>query len=222
MAGRRSNGNAFGDEKVLYASSMHDPSEVSLSFQASTTLLSPRDAHFSLSANVSEWKGKPKVYKNKPRKLGSYPSFHSQQTMPHNQRTTGNRNGVQQWNMGLPELSSQRHYYFGGHYRQGIEQLNGSDLHEFRLRDASGAAQHALNLAKLKREKAQRLLYRADLAIHKAVVALMTAEAIKSAHENSNGSDATEAAPENPNGSEATIKAASENSNGGNQMIGGL
>ncbi|KAL0330786.1 UNVERIFIED_CONTAM: hypothetical protein Sangu_1624100 [Sesamum angustifolium] len=68
-----------------------------------------------------------------------------------------------------------------------IEQLNGSDLHEFRLRDASGAAQHALNLAKLKREKAQRLLYRADLAIHKAVVALMTAEAMKDSAENSNG-----------------------------------
>ncbi|KAK4420023.1 hypothetical protein Salat_2415200 [Sesamum alatum] len=187
LYGRKSNGNAFGDGKVLYASSMHDPSDVSPSFQASTTALSPRDAHFSLSTNVSEWKGKPKVFKNKPRKLGSYPDFHSQQLMSHNQRTTGNKNGVQQWNMGLPELSSQRHHYFGGHYRQGIEQLNGSDLHEFRLRDASGAAQHALTLAKLKREKAQRLLYRADLAIHKAVVALMTAEAMKDSAENSNG-----------------------------------
>ncbi|KAL0330296.1 UNVERIFIED_CONTAM: hypothetical protein Sradi_5016300 [Sesamum radiatum] len=183
--GRRSNGNAFGDDKTLYASGMHDPSDVSPSFQASTTVLSPRDAHFSLSSNVSEWKGKPKVYKNKPRKLGSYPAFHSQQLMSHNQRTTGNKNGVQQWNMGLPELPSR--HYFGALYRQGIEQLNGSDLHEFRLRDASGAAQHALNLAKLKREKAQRLLYRADLAIHKAVVALMTAEAMKDSAENSNG-----------------------------------
>ncbi|XP_011081867.1 uncharacterized protein LOC105164793 [Sesamum indicum] len=185
--GRRSNGNAFGDEKTLYASNMHDPSDVSPSFQASSTVFSPRDAHFSLSTNVSEWKGKPKVYKNKPRKLGSYHAFHSQQLISHNQRTTGNKNGVQQWNMGLPELPSQRHYYFGAQYGQGVEQLNGSDLHEFRLRDASGAAQNALNLAKLKREKAQRLLYRADLAIHKAVVALMTAEAMKDSAENSNG-----------------------------------
>ncbi|CAL5335886.1 unnamed protein product [Camellia sinensis] len=74
-----------------------------------------------------------------------------------------------------------------GSLRHGVEQLDGSDLDEFRLRDASGAAQHALNMAKLKRENAQRLLYRADLAIHKAVVALMTAEAIKAASEDSNG-----------------------------------
>ncbi|KAL0323876.1 UNVERIFIED_CONTAM: hypothetical protein Scaly_2354700 [Sesamum calycinum] len=162
MAGRRSNGNALEMIRRCMQACVHDPSDVSPSFQASTTVLSPRDAHFSLSSNVSEWK----VDVPQP-------------------RTTGNKNGVQQWNMGLPELPSR--HYFGALYRQGIEQLNGSDLHEFRLRDASGAAQHALNLAKLKREKAQRLLYRADLAIHKAVVALMTAEAMKDSAENSNG-----------------------------------
>ncbi|KAI3468271.1 hypothetical protein Pfo_024934 [Paulownia fortunei] len=185
--GRRSNGHAFGDEKVLYASSIHDSSDVSPSLHPSTRILSPRDAHFSLSTDVSEWKGNPKVYKNKPKKLKSYPSFQNQQMMSYNQRTTGNRNGVQQWNMGLPELSSQRHPYFEGPHRQVFKQLDSSDLHEFRLRDASGAAQHALNMAKLKRENAQRLLYRADLAVHKAVVALMTAEAMKDSTENSNG-----------------------------------
>jgi hypothetical protein len=71
--------------------------------------------------------------------------------------------------------------------RHDLEQLNGSDLDEFRLRDASGAAKHALNMANIKRERAQRLLYRADLAIHKAVVALMNAEAIKASSEDLNG-----------------------------------
>jgi hypothetical protein len=41
-------------------------------------------------------------------------------------------------------------------------------------------------VAKLKRHRAQRLLYRADLAIHKAVVALMNAEAIKASSEDIN------------------------------------
>ncbi|XP_076946802.1 uncharacterized protein LOC143618482 isoform X1 [Bidens hawaiensis] len=57
--------------------------------------------------------------------------------------------------------------------------LGGSDLDEFRLRDASSAAKHARNMAKLKRERAQKLMLSADLVIHKAVSALMTAEAIK-------------------------------------------
>jgi hypothetical protein len=64
--------------------------------------------------------------------------------------------------------------------------LNDSGLDELRLREASGAAKHALNVAKLKRHRAQRLLYRADLAIHKAVVALMNAEAIKASSEDIN------------------------------------
>ncbi|KAH6757606.1 hypothetical protein C2S51_038754 [Perilla frutescens var. frutescens] len=159
--GRRSNGHAFGDEKVLYASSIHhDSSDVSPSLRASTRVLSPRDAHFYLGTGVSEWKGSPKFYKNKSKKLGSYPSFNNQQMVSYNPRPTGKRNAAQQWN---------------------------NDLHEFRLRDACGAAQHALKMARLKREKAQRLLYRAYLAVHKAVVALMTAEAIKDSFGNSNG-----------------------------------
>ncbi|KAK4401166.1 hypothetical protein Sango_1222700 [Sesamum angolense] len=216
ILGRRSNGHTFGDEKVLYTSSIHESSDGSPSLQASTRVLSPRGAPFSLSAVVRE--SKRRVYKKKTRKLGSYPSSYNQQTASYNQRTIGKTNGVQQLNMGLPDLSSQRQYYFEGTHGQGLEDLDASDFHEFRLRDASGVAQHALNLAKLKREKAQRLLYKADLAIHKAVTALMTAEAIKSACENTSGSDATEAAHENSNGSEAT-KAACEDSNGGNEMI---
>ncbi|KAK9053410.1 hypothetical protein SSX86_030044 [Deinandra increscens subsp. villosa] len=64
-------------------------------------------------------------------------------------------------------------------YRMQQLVLGGSDLDEFRLRDASSAAKHARNMAKLKRERAEKLMLSADLAIHKAVSALMTAEAIK-------------------------------------------
>ncbi|KAI3454057.1 hypothetical protein Pfo_010720 [Paulownia fortunei] len=185
--GRRSNGHTFANEEVLYTSSVNESFDVSPSLQTSMKVLSPRDAHFSLSTDLSESNRNLKVYKNKPRKLGSDPSSNNQQTMSYNKRTIGNRKRIQQWNMHLPELSSQRHYYFEGPHRQGVEQLDGSNLHEFQLRDASGAAKHALSMAKLKKEKAQRLAYSADLAIQKAVVALMTAEAMKAANENSNG-----------------------------------
>ncbi|KAJ9546778.1 hypothetical protein OSB04_019321 [Centaurea solstitialis] len=74
---------------------------------------------------------------------------------------------------------------FGDWHNQPSRQLllGGSDLDEFRLRDASGAAKHARTMAKLKREKAQKLMLSADLAIHKAVSALMTAEAIRACNE---------------------------------------
>lgn len=170
VAGRRSNGHVFGDDKMLY-----DSSDVSPSLRASTRMLSPRDAHFALSNGVTMWKGNSKLYKNKSKKqLGpSYPSFT-------NQRSVGQRNGAQQWN--VPEFSNQRQCFLERRqlpHRQGTGQLEGSDLNEFRIRDASGAAQHARNLAKLKRERAQKLFDMADYAMHKAVRSLMTAEAMK-------------------------------------------
>ncbi|PKA64212.1 Histone-lysine N-methyltransferase ATX2 [Apostasia shenzhenica] len=58
-----------------------------------------------------------------------------------------------------------------------------SDVNEFRLRDAAMAAQHASNIARLKREKAQWLMHKADLALHKALVAFMTADAIKASQQ---------------------------------------
>ncbi|XP_057478037.1 uncharacterized protein LOC130765595 [Actinidia eriantha] len=187
--GRRSNGFAFGDEKFMYLGNGHDSSDASPSFQTSR-VFSPRDAsgsaYFSLSNDWSEW-NHPKLHRNKS-KNGTFLSPNSPQMVPsYNQRPIGKKNGVHRWNMRLPEWPSQKHYQLEGSLRHGIEQLDGLELDEFRLRDASGAAQHALNMAKLKREKAQRLLYRADLAIHKAVVALMTADAVKASAEESNG-----------------------------------
>uniref|UniRef100_A0A5B6ZB44 Enhancer of polycomb-like protein n=1 Tax=Davidia involucrata TaxID=16924 RepID=A0A5B6ZB44_DAVIN len=190
--GRRLNGFAFGDEKVIFPGSSHESSDASPLFQTSMRAFSPRDTggpgYLSLSSDGSEWNHHPKLHRNKSKKIGTFlPTNNPQMVASYNQRTIGKRNGVRQWNMGLPEWPSQKHYQSEGSQRHAIEQLDGSDLDEFRLRDASGAAQHALNMAKLKREKAQRLLYRADLAIHKAVVALMTAEAIKASFEDSNG-----------------------------------
>ncbi|GFS35386.1 enhancer of polycomb-like transcription factor protein [Actinidia rufa] len=187
--GRRSNGFAFGDEKFIYLGNGHDSSDASPSFQTSR-VFSPQDAsgsaYFSLSNDWSEW-NHPKLHRNKS-KNGTFLSPNSPQMVPsYNQRPIGKKNGAHRWNMRLPEWPSQKHYQLEGSLRHGIEQLDGLELDEFRLRDASGAAQHALNMAKLKREKAQRLLYRADLAIHKAVVALMTADAVKASAEESNG-----------------------------------
>lgn len=147
---------------------LYDSSDVSPSLRgASMRVLSPRDAHFYLSSGASEWKNSSKLYKNRSKKIGSsYPSFNNQQMMmmPYSPKSTaGNkRNAIQQWD---PESPS--------------HQLDSLDLHEFRLRDACGAATHAVKLARLKREKAQRLFFRADAAMQKAVVALMNAEAIK-------------------------------------------
>ncbi|KAL6501942.1 hypothetical protein OROGR_027075 [Orobanche gracilis] len=177
--GRRSNGHAYGDEKILYAGGVHDSSDVSPSLHPSTRILSSRDAHFTLSASVSEWKvnNDRKVHKNKrKKKLRSY----------HRTATGDNSNGIQQWKMGPPELFSQRHYYLDGPHNQGgPKQPDILDLHEFHVRDALGASKHARTVAKLKREKAEKLFRKADFAIHKAVSALMQAEAIKDFFENS-------------------------------------
>ncbi|KAA8521753.1 hypothetical protein F0562_012426 [Nyssa sinensis] len=189
--GRRLNGFAFGDEKVLFPGGGPESSDASPLFHTSTRAFSPRDTggpgYFSLSNDGSEWNHHPKLHRNKSKKMGTFLPPNNPQMAAYNQRTIGKRNAVHRWNMGLPEWPSQKHYQLEGSQRHVIEQLDGSDVDEFRLRDASSAAQHALNMAKLKREKAQRLLYRADLAIHKAVVALMTAEAIKASFEDSNG-----------------------------------
>ncbi|XP_049376666.1 uncharacterized protein LOC125841560 [Solanum stenotomum] len=187
--GRRSNGYSHGDEMIMYPS--HEYSDGSPMLHASPRVFSPREASgfgfFSLNSDVSDW-NQPKFYRNKPKKIGSFHSHSNQHMVAVNdQRTVVKRNGVHRWNMSLPGRSNKKHYRPEGSRGSAIEQFDSSDLHEFRLRDASGAAQHALNVAKLKREKAQRLLYRADLAIHKAVVALMTAEAIKAAAESANG-----------------------------------
>nr|XP_027084769.1 uncharacterized protein LOC113706911 isoform X1 [Coffea arabica]XP_027084770.1 uncharacterized protein LOC113706911 isoform X1 [Coffea arabica]XP_027084771.1 uncharacterized protein LOC113706911 isoform X1 [Coffea arabica] len=189
--GRRLNGISVGEEKSVLSGNSYEFSDSSPSLQASARVFSPRDAgglgFFSLTSDVPEWNQYSKYHRYKP-KNGAFPSPSSSQ-FQYPQRTIGMRNGAHRWNMELPEWPSQKHHIYEGSQRHALEQLDGSDFPEFKLRDASGAAKHALNMAKLKRQRAQRLLYRADLAIHKAVVALMTAEAKKTAFDSSKGGD---------------------------------
>ncbi|KAL3500465.1 hypothetical protein ACH5RR_039558 [Cinchona calisaya] len=188
--GRRVNGFAVGEEKSVFSGNSCEFSDSSPSLQASTRVFSPRDAgglgFFSLSSDVPEWNHYPKYHRNKP-KNGAFLSPNSLHLDQYPQRTVGMKNGSHRWNMELPEWPSQKNHIYEGSRSHGMEHLDGSDLHEFKLRDASGAARHALNMAKLKRQRAQRLLYRADLAIHKAVVALTTAEAKKAAFDSCTG-----------------------------------
>ncbi|XWS17027.1 hypothetical protein CRYUN_Cryun33cG0032200 [Craigia yunnanensis] len=172
--GRRSNGLLFGDENVLFPVHNYESVEDSPLSQASPRVFSPRDAgsmgFFSMGSDGFDKNHHQKLKRNKSKKFGTFlSSIDTQMMASYNQRLIGKRNGIHLWNMGFPE------------------QLDNSDIDLFRFCDASSAAQHALKMAKFKREKAQRMLFRADLAIHKAVVALMTAEAIKESSEDLNG-----------------------------------
>lgn len=191
-SGRRLNGFAFADDKVVYPGHSYESFDDSPLPQASPRMFSPRDVGsrgvFSMSTDGFDRNHIPKLQRNKSKKFGTFVSPNDQQmVISYNQKMMDKRNGVHRWNLGPSEWPIQQHYHLDGSQRHGLDQLDGSDLDEFRLRDASGAAQHAVNMAKLKREKAQRLLYRADLAIHKAVVALMTAEAMKASSEDLTG-----------------------------------
>nr|CAB3476019.1 unnamed protein product [Digitaria exilis] len=75
------------------------------------------------------------------------------------------------WNTVTHEWQNSKHLFPGA---------SRVDIEELKLRDATSAAQHAAAMAKLKREKAHCLMHKADLALHKATVALMIADAIKS------------------------------------------
>ncbi|KAF8705805.1 hypothetical protein HU200_031013 [Digitaria exilis] len=75
------------------------------------------------------------------------------------------------WNTVTHEWQNSKHLFPGA---------SRVDIEELKLRDATSAAQHTAAMAKLKREKAHCLMHKADLALHKATVALMIADAIKS------------------------------------------
>ncbi|KAB2020099.1 hypothetical protein ES319_D07G044400v1 [Gossypium barbadense] len=187
--GRRSNGFLFGDEKVLYPAHNYESLEDSPLSQASPR---SRDAgnmaYFPMGSDRFDKNHIKKLQRSKSKKYGSFvPSNGPQMMDSYNHRLIGKRNGIHQWNRGICEWSSQRHYFPDSLQRHGPEQWDNSDIDEFTLRDASSAAQHALKMAKFKRERAQRLLFRADLAIHKAMVALATAEAMKESSEDLNG-----------------------------------
>ncbi|XP_068647191.1 uncharacterized protein [Aristolochia californica] len=182
---RKLNGFYNGEERSVMSYHNHE-SDASLWHQSSPKR-SPRDASWSgvtsMSNGRSERNQHSNLLRSKSKKMGVYTSYGDSTVVggvPGSQRSIGKRNGVSRYNMGLPEWPSVKHQYIpDGFQRHRVEQIGGLDYDEFRLRDASSAAQHASNMAKLKREKAQRLLHRAEVALHKAAVALMTADAMK-------------------------------------------
>jgi hypothetical protein len=190
--GRRINGFASGDEKTIYPIHNNESFDDSPLPRISPRFFSPQDAcaprYFSMTGDRSDRNHLQKLRRTKSKKPGTCVSpYGTQMAALYNQRMMDQGNGFHRWNASFSDWPSQQHHQINFNVRHGLEQLNGSDLDEFRLRDASGAAKHALNMANIKRERAQRLLYRADLAIHKAVVALMNAEAIKASSEDLNG-----------------------------------
>lgn len=191
FSGRRLNGFSLGDEKFVFPGYNYDSLEDSPLPQTSPRIFSPRDS-VSMINHGLERNHSHKFQRSKSKKYGSIvsPSDH-QTTTSYGHRMVGNgsRNGLHQWSTGFSEWPSQQHFQPEATQRHFIEQLDGSDLDEYRLRDASGVAQRALNVARRKRERAQRLVCRADFAIHRAVAALMTAEAINDCPEDDEDDD---------------------------------
>ncbi|GMJ15634.1 hypothetical protein like AT4G32620 [Hibiscus trionum] len=190
--GRRSNGFLFGDEKVLHPVHNYESVEDSPLSQASPRVFSPLDVgsrgYFPTGSDGFDKSYHQKHQRSKSKKICIFPSSNESLTMPsYGQRLIGKTNRIHQQNAAISECPSLQHYLSDGLQRHGPEQLYNSDVDEFRLWDASSAARHALKVAKFKRGRAQRLLFRADLAIQKAAVALMTAEAIKESSNTLNG-----------------------------------
>ncbi|CAH9107352.1 unnamed protein product [Cuscuta epithymum] len=165
--GKRMNGYAFGDEMDVYTGNNHEqPLEASSPCDASRRAFSPCDAsgYISLSNDGFEWNPHPKFQRNKSKRIGTFvPAGNPHLVSSHDRRTT-KRNGFHP-----PEWPSPKLY----------QQFDTPNVPELRLRDASCAAKHACHVAKQKREKAHRLLYVADVAIQKAVVALMKVDAME-------------------------------------------
>ncbi|CAN1346819.1 Histone-lysine N-methyltransferase TRX1 [Linum perenne] len=186
--GRRLNGFAYGDERVSWVHNYESMDDSPLP-QRSPRFFSLRDADGSSPGYIYPHGNNrfhmQRIQRSKSKKAGkSLSPMGSQREPSYNERMLVERIDGEGW---TTEWANQRQWHLD--WSHGSEQLDSSDVEEFRMRDPSGAAEHALNLAKFKREKAQRLLCRADLAIHKAVVALMTAEAIKASTLSSSSSE---------------------------------
>ncbi|KAL3655670.1 hypothetical protein CASFOL_000066 [Castilleja foliolosa] len=175
VSGRRLNGHAYGDVKSLYASNIYNSSDVSPSLRPSTRM-SSRDAHFTLSGSLSEWKV------NNNHRNNSNKKKHKKKL----QRSTNGdtKTGAQPWNTGPSEMSGPSQKYLSGPHIQGGSKLpKYSDLHKYHVRYTLRASQHAQAMAKLKRERAQKMFCKADFAMNKAAAALVHSEAIKDSSE---------------------------------------
>ncbi|KAK1375864.1 EPL1 domain-containing protein [Heracleum sosnowskyi] len=180
---RRFNSFAVGDEKATNFDVSPENSDNFSMLQTSTS--SPE--YVSLDNDASDFDYYPKPCKNKSKKIGALMPLGSVHVQPsYTQRTPGKRNGVQQQNMYLPDWPSQKHRQAEVYPRHEIMELGVQDLDEFEGRKASGAAKRASIIARLKKNKAQELLSRADFAMQVAVSAIMAADAVKASYDPSN------------------------------------
>ncbi|CAH8378107.1 unnamed protein product [Eruca vesicaria subsp. sativa] len=94
------------------------------------------------------------------------------------QRINGKRNMSERWNAGGGYSESPSSNLVSCLDAEELHSSSSSirDIDEYKLRVAAGAARRACAIAKAKRERAERLSYKADLAIQKAAAALMFAD----------------------------------------------
>lgn len=190
-AGRRFNSFTVGDEKATYFDVSPENSDNFSMLQTSTKSYLPSDAgspeYVSLNNDASDFDYYPKPCKNKSEKIAALMPLGTLHVQPsYNQRTPGKRNGLKQQNMYLPDWPSQKHPQAEVYPRHENMELGAQDLDEFGVRKASGAAKRASIIARLKRNKAQELLSRADFAMQVAVSAIMDADAVKASYGPSN------------------------------------
>lgn len=179
--GRRLNGPSFGDDRAVYLGPNYGHADNSQMAQTSPLGYSPRDVpgqgYFPIGNDGFNRNYPPRLQRHKSKKSGAVASpRHSQVVTAYSRGATGSNKNTHHWN-------SHQQFSSEGSQRPSSEQWDRMDMDEYKLLDASGAARYASNLAKLKRERAQRLLCKADVAVHRAVVALMTAEAMKASSE---------------------------------------
>ncbi|XP_031498999.1 uncharacterized protein LOC116263398 [Nymphaea colorata] len=188
--GRRMNGSTVGDERAVNSYSSYDYSDVSPRVQSYSGLSPKYTSPSGPSTRNSDWldfNQSPRAHHiNNSKKMGAF--------VPSTGYASGSisrRNGVLHLQRPAPSKWPRKKHYQsdGSSMEQSSDQSGSTDHEEIRLRDPVAAAQHASELARLKRMKAQRLLQRADLALHKAMVALVTADLIQAAENESAGGE---------------------------------
>ncbi|KAG8045877.1 hypothetical protein GUJ93_ZPchr0008g13336 [Zizania palustris] len=161
---------SVGDGRICESyegGSIYSPTGYSPRF--SMTRESPR------SSDGAERSCKPRVFRSSSaRRSGSFAFSDDPQPSPSLRHRRMKRSAPDHWNAAVHEWQSLNHMFPGASQRP-----HEVDVEELKRRDASSAAQHAVAMAKLKRERAHLMMHKADLALHKATLALIIADAIK-------------------------------------------
>ncbi|KAL6627319.1 hypothetical protein ACP70R_031045 [Stipagrostis hirtigluma subsp. patula] len=162
----------FGDGRSCESydsGSLYSPAGCSPRFSMRTD--SPR------AFDASERSSTPRYFRtNSAKRSASFAFSDDHQPSPSFRNQKVKRGAPDHWNTAIHEWQNSKHHF------PGAPQSHRVDIEELKLRDAASAAQHAATMAKLKRERAHCLMHKADLALHKATVALMIADAIKSSN----------------------------------------